>query len=364
MRALYLITILGLVLGSSSKESNAQFEKPFYAEGTAHYGYLAAHRTGMKNLVKGHMKPLELTYLKLGNTEPWHSRFNSPYWGVSFFYSDFANPEELGWGIGLAPHLTFHFFKTQRYELNCRMGAGLGYVSKTFDRLENFKNIVIGSHVNLFILARLENRFHISDKLDLVGGIGMTHYSNAAFKMPNLGYNFASAYAGVSYLFGEYDNSPPPPPKDRSTTMEYSVLLAFGASENYPIGGDRFMAASLMATALKPFGKNGKAGIGHDIFYNSAILQHFERDSTNIGSKANIIQNGLTATYQLELNRLSLQGQFGVYLKTLFKNDGLFYHRVGAHVLITENLLLNITLKTHFAKADYLELGFGYRFKK
>lgn len=365
LRTIYFSCLLLLAVLLTSSMVSAQFEKPFFIESKVHYGYLAAHREGFKNLVTGHIAPIELTYLKNCDSKPWHKLYREPIWGFTLFYSDFNNPAQLGWGMGLAAHLSFHFYRTAKSELNFRIGSGLGYVSKIFDRYENFKNVVVGSHLNLFVIGQLEERIHLTDRLDWSIGAGGFHYSNTAFKMPNLGYNFLTINTGIALKIG--DNAKPSVVgelPERSRTMEYNVGAGFGFRENYPVGGPRHFAGSLMLEAMKPIADRCKLGFGTDIIYNTSVIHFLDKDTSITTTGTSPLQNGIKANYEMHISRLSLLLQFGAYTHTLYKGDGPFYHRIGARVGLIENWILNLTLKSHFAKADYFELGVVYQFKK
>jgi hypothetical protein len=44
--------------------------------------------------------------------------------------------------------------------------------------------------------------------------------------------------------------------------------------------------------------------------------------------------------------------------------NGTLYHRAGLRYAIGKNFYAQLTLKTHFAKADYGEIGMGYVIRK
>ena len=50
----------------------------------------------------------------------------------------------------------------------------------------------------------------------------------------------------------------------------------------------------------------------------------------------------------------------GAYIRDYYKPEDPVYHRIGMRYQFTNGLVANFTLKTHFGRADYLELGLGY----
>jgi signal transduction histidine kinase len=76
-----------------------------------------------------------------------------------------------------------------------------------------------------------------------------------------------------------------------------------------------------------------------------------------------IFQIGAYTSYILPLDRLRFIVGMGVYLKDRYDMDNEIYHRVGMRYECENGLLFNLVLKTHWAKADYVEYGVGYTFK-
>jgi len=52
--------------------------------------------------------------------------------------------------------------------------------------------------------------------------------------------------------------------------------------------------------------------------------------------------------------------QMGVYMYSNLATVGSFYHRMGGRYLVYKNFFGTVILKTHFAKADFLEVGVGW----
>ena len=50
------------------------------------------------------------------------------------------------------------------------------------------------------------------------------------------------------------------------------------------------------------------------------------------------------------------------YICKLFGNNGMFFNRIGLRYMLSKHPIANVTLLTHFAKADYFEWGMGYEF--
>jgi len=76
------------------------------------------------------------------------------------------------------------------------------------------------------------------------------------------------------------------------------------------------------------------------------------------------VQLGGLLSYSLFFDRLSLKIQQGFYLRDSLKLNGSLYHRFGLRYVLSDRMFAQLSLKTHFAKADYGELGIGYLLRK
>jgi hypothetical protein len=41
----------------------------------------------------------------------------------------------------------------------------------------------------------------------------------------------------------------------------------------------------------------------------------------------------------------------------------MFFHRIGSRYALNDKFILNLSLKTHFAVADFVEFGIAYKIK-
>ncbi|MFQ5334464.1 MAG: acyloxyacyl hydrolase, partial [Flavobacteriales bacterium] len=211
----------------------------FALKPTAFYGFIAPHSTGMKNLIRAHVPAFELALeLPATGRKDWEILYRYPSWGLSWYYADLRNPEETGIATGLYPFVNFPLIRRSRFLFQYRLGWGMAYLSKRFERVENHKNIVIGSHINAIIGMRLETAWQLSGRLYAHTNLALTHFSNGAYKMPNLGFNILAAGAGFSCRFGDVQ----PTVKDEELPiyipyMGINLVLAGGVKEIYPSGG-------------------------------------------------------------------------------------------------------------------------------
>ncbi|MBW6482993.1 MAG: hypothetical protein K0B10_08015, partial [Vicingaceae bacterium] len=70
----------------------------------------------------------------------------------------------------------------------------------------------------------------------------------------------------------------------------------------------------------------------------------------------------LSVFYSLDVGNVSYMVQMGGYLLSAYKGDGLVYHRITSRYYINEQFFVNLGLKSHWAVADFIEFGVGYKF--
>ena len=97
----------------------------------------------------------------------------------------------------------------------------------------------------------------------------------------------------------------------------------------------------------------------------SSTIAHFqllERRKEILYHALDIIQSGIRIGYQIHIEELVVSLNLGVYILDSYRGDGFMYHRVSTRYYFTKHWGANLSLKTHFFKADFIELGAAYRF--
>src|SRR3954462_4008082 len=339
--------------------------KDFILSAQGHYGFIISHRSSMASLIKGHIYGGEVSYLfRTNGNKPWQQLYKYPDFGVCLVHLDLANPEQLGTVEALYPYTILRLNKlNKKVNVNLRLGVGLAFITKPFNRLTNHKNIAVGSHLNGFVNIRLSTSYMLTDSWAINAGVGLSHASNGAVKTPNLGLNVATINLGVGYAFGnrcfEYKkDSLAPCPK----VWKISVIAVSGVKELEQPGGRKYMAFGLQTMAFRRLNYKNKLGGGIEFTYNNATKTEWLHDSVAHPTFDQMMQIGSKVCYAFVLDRISFPVEFGVYIYKKQDTNGMFFHRIGLRYMLTKHVIANVTLLTHFAKADYFEGGLGYEF--
>ena len=328
---------------------------------TEHYGFIAPHNALVNEIIKSHVKLTELSFCqKTKGDRSWHKYFNYPVIGVSAAFFLTGNDESLGNIYGVFPFVDFPLNKW-KISWNLKFGYGVGYVEKSFNRKTNYKNLVLGSHVNALIYFNTHWNLPITEKLSTTAGITLTHLSNGSLKRPNLGINMFSANAGVSYYFGnpvikDFSNI-----EKREKSLSHLVLTNTGVKEVDKIGGKKYMIYNVSYNFIRAISNKSSLGAAADFFYNSSLETLIMRTQHEDFGKFGNFRMGISGIYSLDMDKISMLMQVGSYLHTSYDFDKRVYTRIGTRYHINDKIFVNLGLKTHFFVADFIEYGIGYR---
>ena len=328
------------------------------------YGFVIAHRPVLEILQERHTFGMELSYLiPADGSKSFHKKFLYPDVGWTLAWFNLGNPKRLGSGVAVYPFVNFPLHLKRDWLLHFRYGIGLGYVEKIFDAKENTKNAAIGTHLNGVMHFDVHMEKIISSRTLVELGAGITHYSNGSTGIPNLGINVATANLGLIHYFGQskaiYQSSDEMP-KDRE---HFQTFIAGAFKKIYPPQGKRYYAGTISASYVHPIKSKSSWGIGLDLFYDNSLIERLQRENKPNVSQSDNYRPGIYGSYELRLGHVGMLLNMGIYPYTKWKGDGNFYHRIGSRYYFN-NLFLLMNLKTHYAKADFIEWGVGYSFKK
>ena len=161
----------------------------------------------------------------------WQQLYKYPDWGIGVYVADFYNPEEIGIPLALFGFFNAPFRRWQKLSFNYEIGFGVTFNWKSFNPITNKYNIAIGAGQSFMINAGLNLQYDLTDRIGLVSGFSLTHYSNGALKKPNFGINTIAPEIGIKYNF--YDR----PVFSKKEVPAFSkknewLISAFGGSKN------------------------------------------------------------------------------------------------------------------------------------
>lgn len=339
-------------------------------EPRVNYGFLIAHHTEMA-IYNSHFPSFEfsIAYATYGKRQ-WENLYNYPALGLSYWNAWLGNSSDLGQAHAMFPFINFPLIKHDKHELNFRLGAGMAYLTKKFDRLTNYKYNAIGSHLNAAVNLQLEFRWKPLHHLQLSTGVQLMHFSNGSIKTPNYGLNIPAITAGAAFRLNRENSYIQRRIRPSLTMYEFDgrdyidvkLGTTFAIKEMGDTDGQRFYVYSGFVSALKTLSYKHRLGLCFDVSWDGSDARLINHSSDEPYKKIALTKPGLSIAYELVLARTSFDLNLGFYLGGKDKSEGMTYYKFGIHYLISKHVFANLTLKTHFARADYVGAGLGYRF--
>lgn len=359
---LYIVLFCPLLLSGQKHEGKYSIDVNYF------YGNIVPHSNAIKHLITAHPEGVIISFNKrtFGN-KAWEALYNYPDVGLSFHYQAMKNPV-LGDMYGLYGHYNFYFLKRH---LMFRIGQGIAYNTNPYDRETNFRNQAYGVHLmpsSYFML-----NFQKADMwkgLGIQAGLTFIHHSNANIKAPNTSTNTFAVTAGLHYSFNKKaGNSYTFPVKDSvkfSEPLKYTLAFRGGINQSDVIGSEQYPYYAASFYIDKRWCRKSAFQVGTDIFWAKYLEEYIRYKAISypeeqIDADTDYRKVGVFVGHELFINNLSLEAQAGVYVYSPFKSTGNTYQRIGLKYYFGNKIFGAVSLKTHAAQAEVLELGVGVR---
>ncbi|MCB0424845.1 MAG: acyloxyacyl hydrolase [Mangrovimonas sp.] len=330
------------------------------------HGNIALHNDDILHLITGHPEGVILSWnKKTFGFKDWEQRYNYPDYGLSFIYQDLKN-EYLGHNFSVYGHFNFYFFKRN---LMLRIGQGLAYTTKPYDKYDNPKNIAFGSTLlsSTYVMLNYKKE-NIFKQFGIQAGLSLIHYSNANVKAPNTSVNSIAVNVGVVYNLEEEEPEYQHTLTDEKFTerIRYNLVFRSGINESDIVGGGQYPFYIVSAYADKRLSHKSAIQLGADVFFSRFLKELIYYKSVafpeeGVTGDEDWKRVGVFAGHELFINKLSVVTQLGYYVYYPFDFEGRTYIRVGLKRYFGDKWFGALTLKSHGAKAEAVELGVGIR---
>ncbi len=334
-----------------------------YIGGGVTPGFLLAHRSDIKNLA-AHNFGIELSYEEEAAHTQWGKFYSKPAVGFGLLYYNLGK-EQTGHALGGLVTLKFNLFEIGETDVKFRMGAGLAILSESFDVYQNRRNQAIGSNLNGSMqFAMLFHRSFNNSNQYINYGLGISHYSNAAFKVPNLGYNIPAIF--MRYGLG-LKGRPILETQEILNTGKWSgeAALIYAKKQRNFANPIDFYNWGVQLRGLRTVNPIKAWRIGVDAMldktYKYANDPTYPLDSIGFSDK---LEMGIAGGFQWKVDKIDIYGELGAYI---YKPDILknaMYQRMGVRYNLGERIKISGALKFHRGVADYFEIGVGYKVLK
>jgi hypothetical protein len=359
--------ILGTVLMMSflfitNETVQARNNDNIFIEGRTSYSFFMAHRPNLQGYPNSHFLMQEINVgKKLGSEKEWFALYHHPNAGICLFFTDLGKNKYTGFAAATFAYIQFPYARFKNSNFNFKLALGPGWIEKKFDRISNYKNVVTGTHLNAAIQLTQSYEWCISKQNYIAIGICLTHFSNGAFKLPNLGINLAGLQLAYHYNFNEREIQAIEQPVFEKK-MNYIVNYSAGLKQVYPVLGKQYFLSNLSLSGLYQYNGKRSFGVIADIFKDASVFHQMQYDTDSTNNLKTNTQFGIGGVYEVMLGKFSIPLIAGFYVYNNYKVLPVMYLKFGLNYYLTKNININFNLKSHYAKADYFSYGIGYKF--
>ncbi len=329
------------------------------------YGAVYPHHSSVEYVLGSNIQGFEIN-LSTQSTgrHMWEQLYRYPRYGVAYSFLQLGNPEILGNLHALFGYVDIPFYRSEgNFSLNYQVDIGVGYFSKTFEPYENPLNMVVSSPYNVYIGLDFTGRYKLGRNQEIKAGLELTHCSNGKTRSPNMGMN--SITLSVAWLY----SISPERPVTRMFVPEgyrknfFELLANVGYKRDDNMKEETYLVSSLIGDYYYAFSPRYAFGAGVDFFYDGSIAQHQEFfDGVTPRDNSINYQYGAHVGFRVRYGRLFMSINAGKYIHADYVRNGYVYSRLGMRYALTDQIMLNLTLKAHSTIADFIEWGIGYRF--
>jgi hypothetical protein len=347
---------------------------PLFVGVNYQYGFTMNHNAAMAALNTKHFSTYELSlHRQIIKVPYWAQTFTCTAYGITFMYSELANPQHLGRLFGLYPYLDVPLFLWKNDNKICfTVGLGLAYGTKPYDRFDNYKNIAYGSHLNALVRLGLKGNVRIFPKMDLLGGFNLTHASNGTTKEPNYGLNNPAVFLGLNYQINNALRIRPDmyyistrdfivcdetPPKD-----PYILQIAtYGGYKDtdFMTGTGVYFVGELNFNLLKQYRRfTGSWGAGFALSMDYAEIEMLKRKGEFSGSVGSYMIPSVKAIHQFHVGRLCIGTELAYMMYHKGRNKNVYANLIVGYN-VNDWLTPGIVLRAGAFYADYIGIGLG-----
>jgi hypothetical protein len=324
----------------------------------SYYGFIIPHSDKIADI--SYSKPwgidIDLSWLLLGN-KAWDYCFCYPRLGISFSYTNFANPRIIGNAYSIIGIIEPFLSYSKRINFSYRAGLGISYLNNPYDSIRNPRNYFFGSHLSFVALLNFSLNYRINDRWNSKVSAFYSHISNGGIQEPNLGINYPTISFGLDYMLSPYQLQNRPRTKKELYPKEFSVFLTSFASGKTLFRSEkkRYPVIGLSAEASQVVGRVSALSFGAEWVADYTLRELNKRN----GSNNDYNRIAILAGHQMLIGRFIFSQKLGIYVYSPVKAMDPVYQRYGLIFKISSHLFTGIDIKAHRYVADILDFRIG-----
>ncbi len=364
-RRLFLIIPLWICYLFAYSENNQTDSNPYFFSLQSHAGGVQAHSSKLLGYTHGLSPALEVhAGIQTRGKNKWEHLYNFPAVGMGYYRGYPGQTETLGTVNSGFMFIEFPSIERKNFSTRMKLSLGLAHFSKQHHPVDNPENHAISTPFNVHFNINYKLLYPISQNRQLTSGVSFSHFSNGAFKKPNKGLNLFDFNIGIRQLIGEqqprlYQKDTYSQELQKHPRYSFEFIYAVGKMQK-TIEPDFYGVRSLSLNVSRQSNFTRSWGLGLDVFYDDFIKTEAinQKDADTFKE---YLHGAVHLSHELIFNNLSAIFNLGYYVFYYVEPYKPIFQRVGLRYQLPGGILTSITLKTHYARADFVEWGIGYR---
>jgi hypothetical protein len=298
----------------------------------------------------------EIYYQQQTNPSPaWNNTKRLPQWGVALSATH-SGSKYVGSIVCLFPYIKTPLFTAGVLQSNFRLGFGIGWVQKPYDKITNPENLLLSQKISTHANVSWQNEIRLNSRNFINTAVTFYHLSNAKTSLPNLGINIPSLSIGYRYAFNGETKKSAPVLDTLNKKLFYKVFLSAGVKQMQVPDSSYYFVKLLTGEISKQISYSSILSIGMFITHDASVktdplVKHLGSIQTS--------QVALYGSYEYNFGRVTIPVQFGVFL---YNSNSKLLESVGFRYKLSHNWMAQFLLKSHGHKADLMHFGVGYAF--
>jgi hypothetical protein len=303
---------------------------------------------------------LELNFSKLYTKDYWSQLYKYPNIGIGVYYSNLGNDKYLGDFFSVFPFLKFGENSKSKIAFIKQIGFGIAYANKIYDKETNYHNLAISSSLNAFFKLKFAIKTKLYKNLDFELGLNLYHLSNGKLNKPNNGINAINLSFGLAYNYGKQEIVLENKFIKRKLKDKFEVVINNGTVRASSIDSHMYHVINFSTGYLFGLNARQRLGGGVDLFYDKSI----NRGEWDLDPDIGVKYQSLAACFiqhDLVIDKYSIITAIGTYFYKKSKLESPVYTKLGLKYNLSKYFLVQISLKAHKAKANFIGLGVGFQ---
>ena len=347
---------------ASAQNADKIFYKSLSVDAAIHYGFYFPGNVKTDYVMDSRpfLGEIGLSWQTNGQ-KIWQQLNGYPVIGLGILFGKSGADKYIGNIGALLPFINFPLYKRDHFGMSFKFGLGPGWVQKPFNPETNYKDFVIGSHLNACINLQVLAGFKIEKHTSAHVGFSFTHFSNGSIKLPNLGLNTPALAAGLEYNFAQPEIIKRPIPLLKKK-WSYYLFTSIAVKQSTPLESPVRLVNLASFEMMKDFSHTGRYGAGINLTYDRALSTEVPNSPTFAFDESGLkLEASIYGAYEYVIGNLSIPVQLGFYLYNNYRFSEI-YENIGVKYRLSSHWIATVLLKAHLGNGDFIQWGVGYKF--